>query len=445
MRKRLPAVVFVMAYTVILSVLFWGNAEYVSAEETDAGKKIIHIVYDNSSSTYRRGKGEYEYVSYWAEINYGVQAFCAMTNEEDKISIYYTSDAEPESPDIIEYADTEDLVNKIKEIPVRSADEAGHTEYSSVKQAICEWGENSETGIEKWVVIFTDGKFEKPTSSVYQEMTSKELYIALTEELGGKEDIKVCYISMEKNNRFTDYNNEQIYQPEEGGDIARQLLDVCNHIYGRKVLPKESGQGTLDGNRLEINFDIPVTKCFLYAYCEDRILGEPCTEDKNKCISIRAPEKINIDTDGQIDEIEKDERTGFIVELKTYPLKNEYQYNVEFPTAPQDKSWKYEVYYETEYTVVPHISNEPIKESEQVYWEGDYAVTLVFQNSETKDEINSNSKFWEAERIAVFALHGNNEKTELAESKETKLWTGTAEEGKVTVRVLNAANKEHSC
>lgn len=75
--------------TIAITWLFiFSHAQAVHAEEPEDGskKKSIYIVYDNSYSTYLHGTR-----SYWAEINYGVQTFYTLTDQQDTVKIYFTS------------------------------------------------------------------------------------------------------------------------------------------------------------------------------------------------------------------------------------------------------------------------------------------------------------------------------------------------------------------
>lgn len=403
----------------------------------ESNRKIIYIVYDNSGSTYKYS-GEWR--SYWAEINYGVQAFYTMTSKEDKIHFYRTSiDDSENSEGYSEFesrgysGDTEaqETLDKIKEIKIVDVGNS-FTDAKSIEQAIKGLNNEDEKDAEKWLVIFTDGKFESAQNKEYSDEKFAEILASFLEN---KSNIQVCYIPISDeacNDNLKDIAN--IFQPSGSGDIAKQLLEVCNHIYGRRNIKNVEELGyspvVLKDNSLTISFDIPVSKCILYAYCEGLVSGELSGDILwQECI--QAPQTLNLIGSGETpNEIKGIEKTGFIAELKVNPAQNESVYTVSFPGNIADM--QYEIYYEPAFTVIPQVQQEEKSIIEGKDIAGDCVVSLAYANEQTGELINENANFLAVESFEV-SVAGNGNNQELSEAHENNRWEGTVQPGTAVI------------
>ena len=434
-----------------IGLLLTGGAVGKACAQENIGEenKIIYIVYDNSSSTYVYGE---EYRDYWEQINYGVQCFYAMTNEEDKIKISFLASDDVYSWD--GYGGTDGSVDMIREIkvhPERYMDKKSVTYMSHIKKAIEELAEEPSEA-EKWIIIFTDGKLEDVNADgTDKEYSEKETADLLHSYLSHNSDINACYIPVDKEaeNRYLKEN--LIFQPQETNSIEGQLLEVCNHIYRRRTIQKVNSEEKQvayfkEGN-LTVEFDIPIRKCVLYAYCsgsweEDQVLG--CDEIID-LEYVRAPKELlfiggvkqNLEEEESSDEKEK--KTGVVAELRTHPSKNITSYNVIFPGNVSDIV--YDIYYEPAYKVMLEVEKEGERIERKELLEGKYDVVLEAENEETGEKIPETAKFMSVEEFDVKLLCDQKEII-LEDTFEKNRWRGESKAGEVKLQAYMKGTNE---
>lgn len=156
------------------------------------------------------------------------------------------------------------------------ANNSGITHITKVEQAIDDLRQLPED-TEKWLVVFTDGEFEElDEHGKYVPVNVVERF---KEYLDGVNDIGVCYFPICQK-AVVDFENLDVFIPDkakkadwnegDGPDIAEMLLEVCSHIYGRqeilKIADNYEEMVEEDGKYITVNFDIPVSNCFIYAY-----------------------------------------------------------------------------------------------------------------------------------------------------------------------------------
>lgn len=434
MNKRVMYVFFAL---IIGWVIFWGKSIRIQAADNlkEDGEKIIYIVYDNSSSTYKWG-GEKR--TYWAEINYGVQAFYTMTNADDKVKIYFmaTDGSYRNNPDnsILEFAgyngNNQGNMEKIQGIGLKK--EGSITYLDNVLYAIEKL--NAENGsAEKWIVIFTDGQLENENGKECSNEVSAQ---AINKELEQFSNINACYIPicLEAVNKELDEN--LIFQPQGTEGVAEQLLAVCNHIYGRRSVQSVNELGydaaVLQNGQLKISFDIPISKCILYAYCDGEIEGK--LEGGNILWQerIKTPDILHWTNGNTAEESEYtyNKKTGFVAELSTDSAQNSSQYVIEFPNNSSDV--KYEIYYEPAFSVTPQILQSQGHTVAGKYLAGECEVSLAFSNEETGEILPETAHFLSVEQF-ILSVTSNGRKQELSQSADKNRWQGSIEPGEVVI------------
>lgn len=399
----------------------------------ESAPRIIYIVYDNSSSTYIKAKKTRDY---WSAINYGVQAFYAMTNAEDTVKFYFTSYPSGTSYESMAYGgydrnNSKNMMDQIKAFKIMNSPSKSVTDIRQVEKAINDIARQG--GAEKWVVIFSDGDFEEVDGNgKVKKLEPKVFSDRLSGYLEGKGDIKVCYIPIGMSSGEWEVP-KGVFVPGNT-DIDKQLLEVCQHIYNRRAVSEICG--TLEevcsrtDNTLTIRFSIPISGCLLYVYCDGQVEGDLAGNDILWQEHIKSPDEMAVFLqNGDDTRAEKIGKTGYIVELAADPGKSAPTYKIDFPEGVS--GMEYEIYYEPAYEIRPWIVQGNDNFVEGKYPVGDYEIELDFYNRESGEALSAESVFLSGE---TFSLTVDGKKTE-GLSYGGGAWSGASDGGMVEIEV----------
>lgn len=200
----------------------------VSAYATES-KKLICIVYDDTSGIYYGEKGEF--TDKWSRMKNAVSVFCSLTNDGDKVIVY------PISGDGEKYEFTnDDNANTIAtQVDEKLNGYALHRSFKVVENAFDDL-KNANNSYEKWLVVMCDGKFEEykdenSDSSVQEKLSSY-----------AKDGVKVVSQSVSNDGAIYNLKNDEnfyCYNANDSKEILQKTIDISNLIYQRANLGDE--------------------------------------------------------------------------------------------------------------------------------------------------------------------------------------------------------------
>lgn len=237
--KRIISLLLALLLLLSLVLAVIPAAHAATGDEIRAAKKIISVVYDDSTSMYG---------DRWVYANYAMQALTALLNEQDELHITYMS--QPTSSQQISLADINGAVTK-----VRNWNQAGDTPMASLVTAKKRLDAVSESdpSAQFWLVILTDGQIG----------TGDELKDALNDDFKGAKmsngsRLNVAYLAMcnskgeqkgdEKNGLYTFY-------AENANQITDVMAQMANLISSRLVADKVK---QVDDTTITFTSDLPL-------------------------------------------------------------------------------------------------------------------------------------------------------------------------------------------
>lgn len=196
--------------------------------------KQINIVMDDSGSMFWDGKRS---LDRWSFAKYSLEVFAALMNREDSVNVYLMSDFKddktPSSPSlqIQGSQSSQERVQQVRKLPL-----AGFgTPYKPVEKAWLDLKTGSAE--KKWLVILTDGKFDKINPSKVE----KDLQKFVSED--SKAKIASLAIGDDAAQLPAD-QNKGIYSFRAGSsqDLIIRMNEMANLIFQRTAqeLPKGS-------------------------------------------------------------------------------------------------------------------------------------------------------------------------------------------------------------
>lgn len=215
-----------------------------SGTEIKAPKKIVSLVFDDSSSMYGSS------IDSWAQANYATQVFAALMNPQDEFYITYMSELVAREVDL---SDPQAAVDKIRTTqtywsgtPLTSV-EVAEEKLESINE--------SDPNTQYWLVIMTDGAF-------YNDAANYSDIIDACNSLKGKtmsngSALRVFYYGIGSGALEVQEDPDNGLETEKSDDIVGTLNDVANTISGRL---KYDGQDItfVDDKTIEVSSEIPL-------------------------------------------------------------------------------------------------------------------------------------------------------------------------------------------
>ncbi len=346
-------------------------------------KYDIAVVFDNSASMYKKEPeyGETDSAT-WCRAKYAMEIFASMLNyNKDKLHIFpmwavTTDGSKPASNSnggsvdaiaITSKADIDKIANLYTVNP-------GNTPFEPIDEAY-EYLNRSNAD-EKWLIVLTDGQFNQGKRNQFAS-------INLQSELQAKatNGIKVQYLGFDGAATLTP-NEANNFYAKKSTDLKTDLIDICNKIFQRSVLP----QNRLNGQKL--NLDLSMRSIIVFAQGADAKIvsltnskGEeiPITLDsgQRKYSEIRAGRYENADIDTSL--------AGQVVNFGECP-KGEYTLNYSGVDAD-----KIEIFYEPNVKIDVALVNsdgEKITEADYLV-AGTYTVSSRLIDASTNEEVTN--------------------------------------------------------
>ena len=224
----------------------------VSAEN----KKIIHIVYDDTSGIYHTEKEEF--TDKWSRMKNAVCVFASLTNVNDKIVVYPIS-GEGEKYEFVNNANPEAMIS---EIDSKLNGYAIRRSFSVVEKAWEDLKKENDS-YEKWLVLICDGKFE--------EYKAENSDTSVQEKLSSyaKDGIRVVSQSVSNNGAIYNLKNDgdfYCYNANDAKEILQKTIEISNLIYKRAILNDEYIEHNKKAGLLEIDdTKIPMSEIIVIA------------------------------------------------------------------------------------------------------------------------------------------------------------------------------------
>jgi len=215
-----------------------------SASEIKAPKKIVSLVFDDSSSMYW---GE---IDSWAEANYATQVFAALLNPQDEFYITYMSEMVAREVDL---SDPQAAADKVRTTQTRWS--GTPLQSVEVAQQKLESINESDPNTQYWLVIMTDGVFDNVGSN-YEDI------IDACDSLKGKtmsngSSLRVFYYGIGSGALEVPDDPANGLETEKSDDIVGTLNDVANTISGR-LKYDDKDITFVDDNTIEVSSEIPL-------------------------------------------------------------------------------------------------------------------------------------------------------------------------------------------
>ena len=245
--------------SVILAViLLWMSLPSAQAANYSKVEKSydIAVVFDNSGSMYNNEA--------WCRAKYAMEIFASMLNYDkgDKLKIFTmwgiaTDGSKPGqytngsfSADIGSSADIDKISNLYTIIP-------GGTPFAPVTEAY-EYLKNSDA-VERWLLVLTDGDFNQEARGVKANFDLQSRFLSLASQ-----DIKIQYLGFnDAPSLASDEGRGFFSKKSTDTGLKDDLIDICNAIFQRSVLPANRLNGT------ELNLDLSMKTLIVFAQGAD--------------------------------------------------------------------------------------------------------------------------------------------------------------------------------
>lgn len=258
----------ILSVLLTLTVLFSLPWTAVSAASEQKEKpRVIHVVYDDSTSMYRYfyTDGSREYYDKWCHARYSLEVFSALMGEEDIMTVYPVNRWGKPALTIKGSDPPQERVDAIRNM----ADKTGGTPYTAVEKAAEAFSSYGED-VEKWLVVLTDGDFSVVDPQNYTvEKPSAEIDADIARFAA--DGISVAWLAIGEDLRYLPVQRTDdgvyVWQADSSDSILRSLTAVSNTVFERQQLPADYLRLTAD--TLTITPDVPMEQLVIFAQGED--------------------------------------------------------------------------------------------------------------------------------------------------------------------------------
>lgn len=348
----------VMVFLII--IMFTIPIEY--AKEENEKSNLIYVVYDDSRSMYcEDGVNPGEYYNQWGQAKYSISVFAGMMGENDMMKIYPFSGGGSQFLSIEKNMKSMDRVKSIENNLNKSY--AKSTDFQVV-ESVTQQLKNDTSDAKKWLIIITDGIFEKNKVPIKSGDELKSNFNNIIYD-----DINYVYLNIGKNsislsedmsNNFYTYSASDSNAIDGNSDILKNLTYIANLIFEHQSLNKFIPSN----EKVTFDIDAPVKKIIVFAQGENTEIGKLKYKDK-KSKNYDCTDVVNIKGSGENDipnelknifkNKEENEQvkildslsaSSFQGEISTYSLKKGEQFNLGQYELEVKNFKELEIYYE---------------------------------------------------------------------------------------------------
>ncbi len=265
--------------------LLWESGVSCKAESNNINmddgtkKKVISVIFDNSTSMCRNDEEPKEYTPRWVEADYALKALAAMMNEGDELNIYFIKDDTGKSKKINIGKNLETVIEQIDNY-MKNMTLYDGTPFDNVEKAADDLKDRQKKDEKKgedndyWIVILTDGYFTKIENNKLTTI-DKEIIKAKMVDLTKKsrDALSIAYVYIEggmpqDKDYLSGMEDSRIFIPDEEGNVTERLIDIANKIY-KRITIKDTGEYFEKYNdKVEISWDVPVEKMLILTQYE---------------------------------------------------------------------------------------------------------------------------------------------------------------------------------
>lgn len=361
-----------LAVLTIVSLLTVSLPSASAAEVTKAEKNYdIAVVFDNSGSMYDN-QG-------WCRAKYAMEIFASMLNyNRDKLHIFpmwevTTDGSKPNSGGSfakIQIASENDI-NKISNLYTVHPSSTPFEPITEAHNYL-----KTSSADEKWLIILTDGEFN-------QEKRGKGAFIDLQKRVSSlaSKDIKVQYLGFGKAKELkANPSNNFFAKKSSDTSLKDDLVQICNSIFQRSVLPKNR----LNGEKL--NLDLSMKNIIVFAQganakiislkdSSGKEIAKTLDSGQRKYSEIKAKDYANAPVDKSL--------AGQVV---TFDACKKGEYTLTYSGAD-----KIQIFYEPDVDIdISFVNSDGEKvEKPEDFVAGEYTVTSKITDAATGDDVTN--------------------------------------------------------
>lgn len=222
--KTIALLVVAMISYATLAGFYSISVEAATGDEVRAAKKIVSVVYDDSSSM--KGKR-------WSYTNYSTQALIALLNQQDELYITYMSD--PGRSQSVSLDSLQSSVNKIRDknkyggTPAEALDTA-MSRLDSIKE--------SDPTTQFWYIVLTDGQIFNGKQTVENVIDiQKKLDSYKNKMMSNSSNLNIVYMGMCEAApvKADTANHLYSYMLNDDGAIVSAMREMSNLVSSRLV------------------------------------------------------------------------------------------------------------------------------------------------------------------------------------------------------------------
>lgn len=273
-------------------------------EKSISSPKIVAVLYDDSSSMHVKNNPS------WAYANYAMQTFTGLLNQNDTLLLTYMSSSNSvlksnEGGVLSSFsADRQDSVDKIRAktksggvTPFAGIDTAGNALLSV---------STDDPNTQYWMVILTDGAFEKKPGNTNTETSSTEIQEKLAEyqkkKMPNGSNMKIIYMAIGDKAVLPTETQNLIVKHSSTVDIVNTLSEIADQVSGRYRL-KDSDFKIKGGNKIEISSSVPLLNIRVLTQNTDAQVKSVSVKDGDRlettAVHIASPDNVSGRTKGQ--------------------------------------------------------------------------------------------------------------------------------------------------
>lgn len=370
MKTRIGAVLGGLLLAVICLI---DSSAAVSAK-TNEPVRVIHIVYDDSGSMISDNSGNK--CDTWCQAKYAMEVFAAMLGENDAMNVYVMSDFQEsdDAPPLLALKGSDGAKDNVEKVHGMLTEAANYTTFTTVEKAYEDL--RTETADEKWLVVLTDGAFNKPSKTEAE----LEAYFAQKEE-----GIKVMFFGMgAKASAITPDEENDIFfeKAESNSDILSKITGICTRIFNSNKLEVDASTGTFE-------FDVPMGELVFFAQGSGVAIKDVKGPDGDsikggsRAVGVLYSDKACSNDTGKY----ADPMTDTNLEGTIITCREEYDTGTYTIDAVNAKT--IEVYYKPDVDIMAFLIDEEGKEigSDETVEPGEYILNFQFVKPGTSEKI----------------------------------------------------------
>ncbi len=352
----------------------------------------IAVVFDNSGSMYYQSYG-------WCRAKYAMEIFASMLNyDKDKLYVYpmwevTTDGSQPSSGGSyapIEIKSKSDI-DKISNLYTVNP---SNTPFAPITEAY-EYLSGSSNANEKWLIILTDGAFN-------QDARGQGSNFDLQARVSGlaSDDVKIQYLGFDGAMELqADEANNFFAKKSSDVSLKDDLIDICNLIFQRSVLPSDRLNGEV------LNLDLSMKNVIVFAQGENaKITSLKDSNGNEVAISLDSGQRrySNIKATGYAQALVDTSLAGQVVTFSGCP-KGEY-------TLSYSGADTIEIFYEPNVDVDISFVNSDgqIVDNSDDFVSGEYTVSSKIVDASTGEDVTSHELMGKDVELKTYVKKSND-------------------------------------